>query len=243
MTWTGRRGDLVSCSLHFPWAYKYRKSYRAGPSSYPLSTLFGSSKYREHFSMNQQDRKRAFGKAFHGVSNTSSHPHRKALRSVAASHAVPTPQIFYAPTFPFDPDKENEMPYLSALDEFAKPFDGSKQCLLLPPRTSSLRGLAELPVVGHGFDRAYAIPQMDTGQDLRSPPEQVLGAYTAGHGPIIFEDPVSNMGPLTPSALHFQTLSLLDPPRRCLPDLTSQSAVDINATRTSVLIMQSTDLQ
>jgi hypothetical protein len=78
-----------------------------------------------------------------------------------------------------------------------------------------------------------------------------LGAYSSAPGPIIYEDQdtiaipsrVSQRAPLTPSALHFQTLSLQDPPRRHLPDLTFQSAVDINATRTSVFVLQSIDLR
>ncbi|KAI4947389.1 hypothetical protein J4E91_006742 [Alternaria rosae] len=193
--------------------------------------------------MNQQDRKRAFGNAFQGASNLSSHPHRKALRSVAASSAASTPQIFYAPTFSFGSDKENETPYLPAQDELAKPFDDFKHCLLLPPRTSSLRGLSGVPVAGNVFEQTYTTPHMDIDQGSSSPLEQVLGVYSNEAGPIIFEDPVRDVGPLTPSALHFQTLSLLDPPRRYLPDLSSQSAVDSNAVRTSVFVMQTTDLQ
>ncbi|KAI4667433.1 uncharacterized protein J4E79_002120 [Alternaria viburni] len=193
--------------------------------------------------MNQQDRKRAFGNAFQGASNLSSHPHRKALRSVIASSPASTPQIFYAPTFSFGSDKENETLYLPAQDKFAKPFDGYRHRLQLPPRTSSLRGLSELPVAGHGFEQTYITPHMDIDEGSSSPLDQVLGAYSNEPGPIVFEDPVGGVGPLTPSALHFQTLSLLDPPRRYRPDLTSQSAVDINSARTSVFTMQSSDLQ
>ncbi|KAI4607574.1 hypothetical protein J4E83_009470 [Alternaria metachromatica] len=193
--------------------------------------------------MNQQDRKRAFGNAFQGASNLSSHPHRKALRSVIASSPASTPQIFYAPTFSFGSDKENEALYLPAQDKFAKPFDGYRHRLQLPPRTSSLRGLSELPVAGHGFEQTYITAHMDIDEGSSSPLNQVLGAYSNEPGPIVFEDPVGGVGPLTPSALHFQTLSLLDPPRRYRPDLTSQSAVDVNAARTSVFTMQSSDLQ
>ena len=151
--------------------------------------------------------------------------------------------MFYAPTFSFGSDKENETLYLPAQDELAKPFDGFKHRLLLPPRTSSLRGLSEVPVAGNVFEQTYTTPHMDKDQGSSSPLEQVLGVYSNEAGPIIFEDPVRDVGPLTPSALHFQTLSLLDPPRRHLPDLSSQSAVDSNAVRTSVFVMQTTDLQ
>jgi hypothetical protein len=201
--------------------------------------------------MDQQDRKRAFGKAFQGASNLSSHPHRKALRSVAASSTTSTPQLFYTPAFSFGSDKENETPYMPAQGKLTKPFNDVRQCLVLPPRTSSLRGLSELSAVGNGFERSYTTPHIDMDQYLSSPPEPVLGVHMTEPGPVIFEDPDTaaaynpalNVGPLTPSALHFQSLSLLDPPRRYLPDLTSQSTVDINATRTSIFVMQSTDLQ
>ena len=213
------------------------------PTYPPQATRFDGSEYQQYVDMNQQDRKRAFGNAFQGASNLSSHPHRKALRSVVASSPASTPQIFYAPTFSFGSDKENETLYLPAQEKFAKPFDGYRHRLQLPPRTSSLRGLSERPVAGNGFEQTYITPHMDIDQGSSSPLDQVLGAYSNEPGPIVFEDPVGGVGPLTPSALHFQTLSLLDPPRRYRPDLTSQSAVDINAARTSVFTMQSTDLQ
>jgi hypothetical protein len=198
--------------------------------------------------MNQQDRKRAFGKAFSGTSNISSHPHRKALRSVAASSVASTPQIFYTPAFSFGPDKENDTTFFLTRDEFNKPSCDSKNHLPLPPRISSLRGLSELQLGSNGFERSYTTP----GDHNSSPfSEQVLGAYPSAPGLVIFEDPdtvtipslASHIGPLTPSALHFQDLSLLDPPRRHLSDLSSQSATDIHATRTSVFVMHSIDLQ
>jgi hypothetical protein len=198
--------------------------------------------------MNQQDCKRAFDKAFNGTSNLSSHPHRKALCSVVASAVASTPQIFYTPAFSFGSDKENDTPFFSTQDEFNKPSDDLKNRRPLPPRISSLRGLSELQLGSNGFERSYITPE---DHDSGSFPGQVLGAYPPAPGLVIFEDPdtaaipspVSQIGPLTPSALHFQSLSLLDPLRVHLPDPTLQSVIDINATRTSVFVMQSIDLR
>jgi hypothetical protein len=198
--------------------------------------------------MNQLHRKRAFGKAFNGTSDLSSHPHRKALRSVAALSVASTPQLFYTPAFSFGSDKENEDLFFPTLDGITEPPGDSKSHLRPPPRTSSLRGLSELQADSNGFHQVYTIPK---DQNSSRHNEQVLGAYSCAPGPVIYEDqdtiaipsPVSQRAPLTPSALHFQTLSLQDPPRRHLPDLTAQSAIDINATRTSVFVLQSIDLR
>ncbi|OWY51723.1 hypothetical protein AALT_g8996 [Alternaria alternata] len=198
--------------------------------------------------MNQLHRKRAFGKAFNGTSDLSSHPHRKALRSVAALSVASTPQLFYTPAFSFGSDKENEDLFFPTLNGITEPPGDSKSHLRPPPRTSSLRGLSELQADSNGFHQVYTIPK---DQNSSRHNEQVLGAYSCAPGPVIYEDqdtiaipsPVSQRAPLTPSALHFQTLSLQDPPRRHLPDLTVQSAIDINATRTSVFVLQSIDLR
>jgi hypothetical protein len=227
----------------------FLKKVSVPPILYRLqSAPLEHSQSSHHHDMNQQDRKRAFGKAFNGTSHASSHPHRKALRSVAASSVASTPKLFYTPAFAFGSDKENKTPFFSPQDEFNKPFDDSRYLPPLPPRVSSLRGLSELQLGNGGFKRSYTTPVDDVSCDF---PEQVLGTYPSVPGPVIFEDPdtaaipssVSRVGPLTPSALHFQGLSLLDSPCRYLPDLTFQSAININARRTSVFVMQSIDLQ
>ncbi|KAG9190310.1 hypothetical protein G6011_08398 [Alternaria panax] len=193
--------------------------------------------------MNQQDRKRVFGKAFNGASDLSSHPHRKALRSVAALSVASTPQIFYTPAFSLGSDKENEDLFFPILGEFTKSSSDAKHHLPLPPRTSSLRGLSELQLASNDFERSYTIPgDHESGYF----DEHVLGAYPCAPGPVVFADPDTvaiQIAPPTPSALHFQTLSLQDPPRRYLPDLTIRSALDLNATRTSVFVLQSVELR
>jgi hypothetical protein len=75
-----------------------------------------------------------------------------------------------------------------------------------------------------------------------SPADYVLGSYLDSEpGPVIFEDPDNavcgqlNQDPLTPSALHFDDLSLQEVPKRTLPVLPTPSM--LGAQRTNVFMM------
>jgi hypothetical protein len=249
--------------------YITRLSRESSPIHLPHSLILKRITHVHYAKMNQ-DRKRAFNRAF---SPSSGDPFKRAMRSVGVSCTASTSRIFNTPAFLFGSDKENHTPSLQVRDALSgqpgalKPDFGPQQAFAphfnqtqvrLPLGTHSLHNCSELQHTANIFGaQNYATTTMQFEQEWfgpsppgftsdpasGSPANDVLGSYLDSEpGPVIFEDPDNAMcgqpyqDPLTPSALHFDDLSLQEVPKRTLPVKPSPSMRD--AQRTHVFMMR-----
>jgi hypothetical protein len=191
--------------------------------------------------MVQQDRKRAFSKAFQPMCED---PFRKALRSVVASSAASTPQIFRSPTASFDLDKDNVALFANGTEAqveipkavkppFTPHVDQAQE--RLPLSTQLFHDLPEIQYTDSSIGgQGCATPQNQPLFDLTSSSSEFIPELNAISSQVpahysdvaIFEDGDTAMyagfnkaGPVTPSALDFEELSLQDIPKRPLPVL------------------------